>query len=99
MSKLRDSYNNDFFKAILTLKNVDECHAFFEDLCTIKEIQSMAQRFEVAQMLIENRVYTEIVEKTGASTATISRVNRSLNYGNDGYAIVFDRLKEDGDNV
>ena len=70
MSKLRDSYNNDFFKAILTLKNVDECHAFFEDLCTIKEIQSMAQRFEVAQMLIENRVYTEIVEEATEIEAT-----------------------------
>lgn len=99
MNKMRDSYNNEFYKAILTLKNLDECYAFFEDLCTIKEIQSMAQRYIVAKMLKENKVYSEIVEKTGASTATISRVNRSLNYGNDGYDIVFKRLKEDEKNV
>lgn len=99
MNKIRNSYNNDFFKAILKLETLEECHAFFEDLCTIKEIQSMAQRFVVAKMLTENRVYSEIVEKTGASTATISRVNRSLTYGNDGYSIVFDRMEKDNKNV
>ncbi|MBQ7289218.1 MAG: hypothetical protein IJW78_05790 [Clostridia bacterium] len=99
MSKMRDSYNNALFEAILALKNVDECSAFFEDLCTIKEIQSMAQRFVVAKMLTENCVYSEIVEKTGASTATISRVNRSLNYGNDGYNMVLQRMKKDSKNV
>ncbi|SFB20220.1 TrpR-related protein YerC/YecD [Acetitomaculum ruminis DSM 5522] len=84
------------FEAILTLKDEDECFTFFEDVCTINEIISLAQRFEVAGMLREHKTYLEIAEKTGASTATISRVNRSLNYGNDGYDMVFKRLSDTG---
>ena len=81
------------FDAILSLKNKEECYAFFEDVCTINEILSISQRFEVAKMLREGFSYLEISEKTGASTATISRVNRSLIYGSDGYDIVFKRIK------
>lgn len=80
------------FDAILSLKNPEECYIFFEDICTINELLSLSQRFEVAKMLREHRTYLEIAEKTGASTATISRVNRSLNYGNDGYDMVFERI-------
>jgi TrpR-related protein YerC/YecD len=83
---------DQLFSAILSLKTKDECYAFFEDVCTINEILSLAQRFEVAKMLKEGFTYLEISEKTGASTATISRVNRSLIYGSDGYDIVFDRI-------
>ena len=83
------------FDAIQTLQTKEEFYAFFEDLCTISELQSMGQRFEVALMLDENKIYTDISAKTGASTATISRVNRSLNYGSDGYRMVIERLKKD----
>jgi TrpR-related protein YerC/YecD len=76
------------------LKNVEECYTFFEDICTVNEILSLSQRFEVAKMLRNHNTYLEIAEKTGASTATISRVNRSLNYGNDGYDMVFARIKD-----
>lgn len=82
------------FEAILTLKDKDECYTFFEDICTVNELLSITQRFEVAKMLREQKTYLEIAEKTGASTATISRVNRSLNYGNDGYDMVFERMKD-----
>ena len=92
MDKLHNESTDLLFKSILTLKSIDECYAFFEDICTIKEIQSIAQRVTVAQMLTEGKVYSDIVNETGASTATISRVNRSLNYGNDGYKIAFERL-------
>lgn len=81
------------FEAILCLKDKEECYTFFEDVCTINEILSLSQRFEVAHMLREQKTYLDIAEKTGASTATISRVNRSLNYGNDGYDMVFARMK------
>lgn len=80
------------FDAILSLENREECYTFFEDVCTINEIISLAQRFEVAAMLREGKTYLDIAERTGASTATISRVNRSLNYGNDGYDMVFERI-------
>ncbi|MCD7954360.1 MAG: YerC/YecD family TrpR-related protein [Lachnospiraceae bacterium] len=80
------------FEAILSLENKDECYRFFGDVCTINELLSLSQRFEVARMLSESRTYQDIADKTGASTATISRVNRSLNYGNDGYEIVLKRL-------
>ena len=80
---------------MLSLKSVEECYEFFEDICTINELLSLSQRFEVARMLREKKTYLEIAEKTGASTATISRVNRSLNYGNDGYDMVLDRLNEE----
>ena len=82
------------FDAILTLENKEECYTFFQDVCTINELLSLSQRYEVAKMLREKKTYLEIAEKTGASTATISRVNRSLNYGCDGYDMVFSRLEK-----
>lgn len=82
------------FDGILKLKTREECYAFFEDLCTMNELLSMAQRLEVAQMLVEHRTYIDIADQTGASTATISRINRTLNYGNDGYELVLERMKE-----
>lgn len=82
------------FDAILSLENREECYSFFEDICTVNEILSLSQRFEVAAMLRTKKTYLEIAEKTGASTATISRVNRSLNYGNDGYDLVLSRIPE-----
>ena len=82
------------FEAVLQLENVEECYQFFEDVCTINDLLSLSQRFEVAKMLTENKTYLEIAEQTGASTATISRVNRSLNYGNDGYQMVFSRMEK-----
>ena len=94
MNKLHNESTDLLFNAILTLKDIDECYAFFEDICTIKEIQSIAQRVTVAQMLTEGKVYSDIVTETGASTATISRVNRSLNYGNDAYRIAFERINK-----
>ncbi len=95
-SKIKDDSVDFLFKAILSLKTEDECYNFFEDLCTVPEIKAMSQRLLVAHMLSTKRVYSDIVAETGASTATISRVNRSLNYGCDGYELVFKRL-EDGD--
>ena len=93
-SKLRDEHTDNLFDAILLLKNREECYNFFEDISTIAEIKALAQRLEVAKMLREKKTYTDICEKTGASTATISRVNRCLVYGADGYNLVLDRLKE-----
>jgi len=92
-----NSENRKFlYEAILKLNSLEECEAFFEDLCTVQELESISQRLVVAKLLTEGRVYTDIVERTGASTATISRVNRTLNYvGNGGYKTVFDRLKDD----
>lgn len=92
--KIHTEAVDNLFEGILTLKDKEECYTFFEDVCTINEILSLSQRFEVARMLREKKTYLEISEKTGASTATISRVNRSLNYGNDGYEMVFERLGE-----
>lgn len=91
--KLKDLNLDFLFRAILSLKTAEECYKFFEDLCTIQELRSLSQRIHVAKMLSEQRVYSDIVAQTGASTATISRVNRSLSYGSDGYQIVFERLK------
>ena len=91
--KLRTEAVDFLFDAVLSLKDREECYVFFEDICTINELLSLSQRFEVAKMLREQKTYLEIAEKTGASTATISRVNRSLNDGNDGYDRVFERLK------
>lgn len=91
-SKLHTEEVDHLFDAILSLKDADECYRFFADLCTIKELQAMAQRYEVAKMLMDKTTYLDIAEKTGASTATISRVNRCLTYGEDGYKMVFDRL-------
>ena len=92
--KLQTAAVDQLFDAILSLENKEECYSFFEDLCTINELLSLSQRFEVAEMLRNKVTYTEISERTGASTATISRVNRCLQYGNDGYSLVLDRLKE-----
>ncbi len=91
--KLHTEAVDRLFDAILSLQNREECYSFLEDVCTVNELLSLAQRFEVASMLRERKTYMEIAEKTGASTATISRVNRSLNYGNDGYDMVFERIK------
>ncbi|MCX7920399.1 MAG: YerC/YecD family TrpR-related protein [Clostridia bacterium] len=93
-SKIKDELTDRLFEAILLLKTTDDCYNFFEDICTISEIKALAQRLEVARMLRNGQTYTEISEKTGASTATISRVNRSLMYGADGYKMVLDRLDE-----
>lgn len=90
--KLKTETVDHLFDAILCLKDKEECYSFFEDLCTVNELLSLSQRFEVASMLKNHKTYLEIAEKTGASTATISRVNRSLNYGNDGYELVMERL-------
>ncbi len=95
MAKTRDANIDNMLKGVLTLETVDECYDFFKDLCTINELKAMAQRYKVAQMLTEGKVYTDIVDQTGASTATISRVNRSLTDGNDGYALVFSRLEDE----
>ena len=91
--KIKTEAVDNLFEGILSLKSKEECYIFFEDICTINELLSLSQRFEVAKMLREQKTYLEIAEKTGASTATISRVNRSLNYGNDGYGLVFDRIE------
>ena len=95
--KIRTESVDHLFEAILSLTSKEECYSFFEDVCTVNELLSLSQRFEVAKMLRSHKTYLEIADKTGASTATISRVNRSLNYGNDGYDMVFARLvKEEG---
>lgn len=82
------------FKAILSLENIDQCSKFFDDICTIKELQSMAQRLEVAELLKQKKTFAEIVSATGASTATISRVNRCIMYGAGGYGLVLDSINE-----
>lgn len=93
-SKLKDDMNDQLFEAILKLETIEECYAFFEDICTINEIKSIAQRWAVAKMLEEKRTYIEIQQLTGASTATISRVNRCLSYGTDGYKLILERVKK-----
>lgn len=97
ISKIKDENLDRLFNGILTLRDLDECYAFFEDLCTIPELKEMSRRMMAARMLRENKVYSEIAEITGLSTATISRVNRALKYGNDGYTTVFSRLEEEKD--
>ena len=86
--------NSNLYRAMLQLRTVEECYAFFEDLCTVAELQAMEQRFEVAALLNDGLIYNDILEKTGVSSATISRVNRCLNYGNDSYRTLLARLKE-----
>ena len=86
--------SDELYKAILTLKTVDECKMFFDDLCTVTELQAIEQRYQVARCLNDGMIYNDILAETGASSATISRVNRSLQYGSGGYSIVFDRMKE-----
>ena len=92
--KIKDHHVDLLFKAVLLLDNVEECYNFFEDICTVSEIKAMAQRLKVAMMLKNKEKYGEISEKTGASTATISRVNRCLNYGADGYRVMLERLEK-----
>lgn len=94
-TKIKDENTDNLFKAIMLLKSMEECYNFFEDICTVSEIKALAQRLEVAKMLRNGNTYTEISERTGASTATISRVNRALNYGADGYNMILDRLLEE----
>ncbi|MTI66807.1 MAG: hypothetical protein FH753_09430 [Firmicutes bacterium] len=96
-SKIKDKETNELFEAVLKLENIEECYRFFEDICTIKEIKAIAQRLHVAKLLRQKETYSHIEEETGASTATISRISRCLNYGADGYNIILDRLgyKED----
>ena len=87
--------NGELYKAILTLQNEEECYAFFQDLCTVSELRAMEQRFEVAQLLDDGLIYNDILERTGASSATISRVNRSLSYGTGAYEKIFARMREE----
>ena len=93
----RKPRNTDMYKAILTLRSVEECMDFFDDLCTVTEIQAMEQRYQVAVCLSKDMKYNDILDETGASSATISRVNRYLKYGKDGYEVVFDRLENAGE--
>ncbi len=93
-SRLQSEQTDNLARAFLSLKSVEDCYRLFEDLFTIREIQDLSQRLEVAQLLQGQATYTEIVEKTGVSTATIGRVNRALNYGAGGYQRVLDRLRE-----
>lgn len=95
MNKLAKKPRNEkMYEAILSLETVEECMDFFDDLCTVAELMAMEQRFQVACCLDKGMIYNDILAQTGASSATISRVNRSLQYGKDGYATVFERLKE-----
>ncbi len=94
MGKLHTPEIERLVKAVLKLETEEECFSFFEDICTIKEIQDMSQRLYVAEMLDQNRSYSDISKETGASTATISRVNKCLNYGSDGYRRVLDKLNQ-----
>ena len=91
--KIRDENTDFLFKAIMTLGTLDECYSFFEDLCTVSELKEMSKRLKAARMLSENYIYTDIAQETGLSTATISRVNRCLKYGNDGYVTVLSRME------
>ena len=97
-NKLQNENMDFLFKAILSLETLEECYDFFEDLCTVQELKTLSQRIVVAKMLSEKSVYTDIVEQTGASTATISRVNRSLQYGCDEYDKIFERINENNFN-
>ena len=92
-SKLKTPEMDQLFQGIVSLRSVEECYAFFEDICTVSELLAIAQRLEVARLLSEDTKYQEICEKTGASSATVSRVGRVLHYGEDGYAMVLERLK------
>lgn len=96
-SKIRDKWTDGLFEAILLLDDLEECYNFFEDICTVAEIKAMAQRLEVAKMLKQGYTYIDIAKKTGASTATISRVNRCLMYGADGYRAILEKLEKAGE--
>ena len=96
MAKIAKKEKNDgLYRALLTLRTEEEVYSFFQDLCTVTELRAMEQRFEVACMLNKGMIYNDILEKTGASSATISRVNRSLSYGTGGYSKIFDRIKDE----
>lgn len=94
-SKFKREDIDEFFKAVLLLKDEEECYRFFEDVCTINEIHAIAQRFQVAKLLSENKTYSEIERITNASTATISRINKCLVYGSEGYRLILDRMEEE----
>lgn len=94
MTKNNQPKSDMLYKAILNLETVDECKAFFQDLCTVAELRALEQRLEVAQLLDDGLIYNDILERTGASSATISRVNRALQYGADGYKTILPRIKE-----
>ena len=95
MSKFLDKPSSDtLYRAIMSLKSEDECRKCLQDLCTVSELKAMEQRMEVAMLLDDGLIYSEILERTGASSATISRVNRCLHYGSDGYRTIIPRLKE-----
>ena len=96
-SKIKDEKLDFLFEAILTLETVEDCYSFFEDLCTVKEIRDLGQRLEVARLLDQGSSYLQAGEKTGASSATIGRVKRCLNYGSGGYGLILGRLKEGGE--
>ena len=95
--KLRELNVEFLFQAVLQLQTLEDCYNFFEDLCTVPELKALSQRLQVARMLSDGKVYSDIVAETGASTATISRVNRSLHYGCDGYSVIFDRMDPAGE--
>ena len=98
MGKAQNKEDSDnLYRAVLSLENIEECKNFFQDLCTVSELQAMEQRFEVALLLDEGMIYNDILERTGASSATISRVNRSLQYGADGYRAVLPRIRGEKD--
>lgn len=95
MTPLKDSSVDELFEAILSLESVEECHQFFEDLCTINEIISLSQRLSVAKKLDEGKTFTAITAETGASSATIGRVNKCLSYGTGGYRKIIDKIKSE----
>ncbi len=97
MEKFQTELTDHLFHAVLSLESLDECYKFFEDVCTIKEIQEIAQRLEVARLLKEGKAYSDVAKETGASTATISRVNKCISYGSGGYQIVLERLNNGTD--
>ncbi len=98
MKSMHNQETEALYKAILSLKTIEECEKFFKDICTIKELEALSLRFLVAQQLDKGKNYNDVSRDTGASSATISRVNKCLNYS-DGYRIVLDRLKESGDEI
>ena len=95
MAKDHPTGKSGLYQAFLQLKTPEQCYRFLQDVCSYSELSAMEQRYNIAEMLVDKRIYTEIMDKTGASSATISRVNRSLNYGMGAYRIIFDRMKED----
>ena len=94
-SKMKSEETDHLFKAILSLKNEEECYRFFDDLCTFSEIEAMSQRFEVASLLADGKTFTQISQKIGVSSTTITRVNKCLCYGADGYKLLLERAKEE----